>query len=202
MARREPTAEQKQRADERRERFRGLADAVARMTDDERAALVARVGAVVTVEGHALSPFNTCLVLNQLPTASMVGGFRQWKDHGRSVRKGEHGLMIWVPTADKPDGVPKRAGFIMGTVFDVTQTEPSADRGPAERTPDGACWKCRNPAGFFRNYGAGTPVYCDACEKEARERDRLRQHTPRFDERECGGAFDGFAVTSDADPGL
>ena len=51
--------------------------------------------------------------------------------------------------------------------------------------------------------GAGTPVYCDACEKEERDRDRLRQpKTPRFDEGECGGAFDGFAVTSDAGPGL
>jgi len=107
---------------------------VARMTDDERAALVARVGAIVTCEGRALSAFNSCLVLTQLPTASMVGGFWQWKDKGRSVRKGAHGLMIWIPTkgkddADQPsgeetEGVPKRAGFIMGTVFDITQTEP------------------------------------------------------------------------------
>src|SRR5262245_46008722 len=96
-------------------------------------------------EGRAPSPFNTCLVLNQLLTASKVGGFRQWKDKGRSVKKGEHGLMIWVPTGkgEKTDDgetvpvpeteagadgeKPKRAGFIMGTVFDVSQTEPSRD---------------------------------------------------------------------------
>src|SRR5207248_3931450 len=111
-----PTAEQKAKAAERRERFRQLAARVAALTDDERAALVAKVGAVVTVEGRALSVHNSCLVLNQLPTASMVGGFRQWKDHGRSVKKGEHGLCIWIPTkgrddADQPtdeetDGVP------------------------------------------------------------------------------------------------
>lgn len=29
--------------------------------------------------------------------------------------------------------------------------------------PDGQCWDCTSPQGFFRNYGAGTPVYCDAC---------------------------------------
>ncbi len=71
----------------------------------------------------------------------MVGGFRQWKDKGRSVRKGEHGLMIWVPTGKgekAEDGAPvpaaeagaekeKRAGFIMGTVFDVTQTDSDAN---------------------------------------------------------------------------
>src|SRR5262245_12827130 len=129
MARRQPTAEQRQRAAERRERFRALAAQVAAMTDDERAALVMKVGAVVTCEGRALSVHNTCLVLNQLPTASMVGGFRQWKDHGRSVKKGEHGLMIWVPTGKgekgeegpPPEGegtedAPKRAGFIAGYV--------------------------------------------------------------------------------------
>lgn len=29
--------------------------------------------------------------------------------------------------------------------------------------PDGQCWECQSPQGFFRNYGAATPVYCDAC---------------------------------------
>ena len=60
---------------ERRGRFRVLAKRVGEMTDDERAALVAKVGAIVTCEGRALSVHNTCLVLNQLPTASMIGGF-------------------------------------------------------------------------------------------------------------------------------
>jgi hypothetical protein len=138
MARRTPTPEQKQKAAERRERFRALAAQVAEMSEDEGAALVMKVGAIVTCEGRALSPFNSCLVLTQLPTACMVGGFRQWKDKGRSVRKGEHGLMIWIPTgkgekgeqAAPPregegiDDAPKRAGFIMGTVFDMSQTEP------------------------------------------------------------------------------
>ena len=29
--------------------------------------------------------------------------------------------------------------------------------------PDGACWRCQSPQGFFRPQGAATPVYCDAC---------------------------------------
>jgi hypothetical protein len=32
--------------------------------------------------------------------------------------------------------------------------------------PDGACWRCQAPNGFFRPQGAATPVYCDACYKE------------------------------------
>lgn len=137
--RRQPTPEQKEAAAERRERFKALAARVAAMSEDERATLVMKLGAIVTCEGHALSPFNSCLVLTQCPSASMVGGFHQWRTKGRKVKKGEHGLMIWIPTArkDKADDaapVPeaeagakkeKRAGFIMGTVFDVTQTEPA-----------------------------------------------------------------------------
>src|SRR5215211_7782109 len=151
MRRHQPTAEQKAAAAERRARFTELAKQVAEMSDVERAALVAHVGAVVTCEGRALSVHNSCLVLTQFPTASMVGGFRQWKAHGRSVRKGEHGLMIWVPTARTTDAEPtategqpatadapaegeaKRAGFVMGTVFDISQTEPTSDRGAIDR---------------------------------------------------------------------
>jgi hypothetical protein len=139
MARRQPTAEQKQKAAERRERFTVLAKQVAAMGEDERAALVMRMGAIATVEGRALSVFNSVLVLTQLSGASLVGCFLQWKAHGRSVRKGAVGLMIWIPTKGKADGPkagddvqaepgsdgPKRAGFIMGTVFDVSQTEES-----------------------------------------------------------------------------
>jgi hypothetical protein len=142
MARRhQPTAEQKAAAAARRQRFTELAKRVADMSDEQRAALVMKVGAIVNCEGRALSVHNSCLLLTQLPTASMVGGFRQWKAHGRSVKKGEHGLMIWVPTSRKEDADPtasesqttasageaegdvKRSGFVMGTVFDISQTE-------------------------------------------------------------------------------
>ncbi|MBP3959533.1 hypothetical protein J8F10_30175 [Gemmata sp. G18] len=137
--RRHPSAEQKAAATERRARFTELANRIAALTDDERAALVARVGAIVTCEGRALSTHNSCLVFAQLPTASMVGGFRQWLAHGRRIQRGERGLMIWVPTSRKDATTPvvtesqpanegradggQRAGFVMGTVFDISQTE-------------------------------------------------------------------------------
>jgi hypothetical protein len=31
------------------------------------------------------------------------------------------------------------------------------------RKPDGACWRCQSPDGFFRPHGPATPVYCEAC---------------------------------------
>jgi hypothetical protein len=37
------------------------------------------------------------------------------------------------------------------------------DRAVGPRKPDGPCWKCKNPDGYFRPRGAATPVYCEAC---------------------------------------
>jgi len=39
------------------------------------------------------------------------------------------------------------------------------DRALNPGRPDGACWLCKAPEGFFRPQGAATPVYCDACHK-------------------------------------
>lgn len=139
--RRKPTPEQSAKAAERRDRFKALARTVAAMSEDQRAEIVARCGAVVTCEGRPLSFLNTCLILSQDARASVVGGFWQWKRAGRRVRKGESALSLWIPTAkgdagasepasadiEAPaDGEKKggRARFIIGTVFDVSQTEP------------------------------------------------------------------------------
>jgi hypothetical protein len=151
--RRQPTEAQRAAAAERRERFKAIAARVAAMSEDERSALVVKLGAIVTCEGHALSAFNSCLVRTQFPTASMVGGFHQWRAKGRKVRKGEHGLMIWIPTArgeKGEDAAPitdaqgdgdkaKRAGFVMGYVFDVSQTEPAVDGPDLYRPAADAC---------------------------------------------------------------
>lgn len=37
------------------------------------------------------------------------------------------------------------------------------DRKVNPNRPDGACWDCKDPNGFFRSYGAATPVLCDSC---------------------------------------
>jgi hypothetical protein len=136
MKRYKATPESMAKTLERRERFRQLVKTVSAMGEDERTALVMKCGAIVTCEGRALSPLNSVLILTQFPTASMVGGFLQWKEHGRSVKKGEHGLSIWVPTGGKSERAELKAiseskekpgGFIMGTVFDITQTEISKE---------------------------------------------------------------------------
>ncbi len=42
----------------------------------------------------------------------------------------------------------------------------------------------------------------DQATREQARRDTARSHPRLFNESDCGGAFDGFTVTSDADPGL
>jgi hypothetical protein len=133
--RKEPTEAQKQAAKERREKFRSIVKNLAKLSEEERKTLAARLPVIATCEGRVLSLHNQCLLALQCPTATLVGGFRQWKKQGRSVKKGEHGSMIWCPIEygkaddDTPqpsdvDGKEEKTGvrFIIGTVFDVGQT--------------------------------------------------------------------------------
>ena len=119
------TQEQKDKAAERRAKMRELARSVSAMTPDERNSLAARMP-VATIEGRTLSPFNCCFVTLQMSGATIVGGFRQWRTAGRAVRKGERGLSLWVPLkreTSEDNGEADDVRFMLGTVFDVSQTE-------------------------------------------------------------------------------
>jgi hypothetical protein len=153
------TEEQQRQAAERKARFRGLAKQIADLSDADRAKLATSMVGVVTIEGNGLSLKNCCLLAMQMPSATVVGGFRQWLRAGRAVRKGEHGATIFVPiytgsgsarrdadadpgeSADQ-DGEPAAGGdtrFITATVFDVSQTEDREDLSqPAEWSPSAA----------------------------------------------------------------
>ena len=114
---------------DRKTAMRALAREIGKMSQEQRSAMAARFPGIATIEGRSLSPFNTCLLATQSPSASVVGGFRQWIKAGRAVRKGEHGLCLWVPLMPRKAGDARaegetdtRPGFILGTVFDVSQT--------------------------------------------------------------------------------
>lgn len=90
---------------------------------------------------HDYSVNNCLLIAMQKPGATLVAGYRAWQDKfDRHVRKGEHGIRILCPVVvrarpaggspreeDEPgeEKAPEKrlAGFRMGTVFDVSQTE-------------------------------------------------------------------------------
>ena len=71
---------------------------------------------------------NVLLILAQRPDATRVAGFRSWRDHGRTVRKGERALWILAPMVragkgDDPETAPRLCGFKWVPVFDVAQTD-------------------------------------------------------------------------------
>ena len=123
----QPTTKQKEAATERRRVFQMLLQDLATLSVEQRLSISAGIS---TVEAHALSLTNACLVAFQCPKATIVGGFRQWIAAGRCVKKGEHGLSIWIPgsrkttetgtSSTRPDETPH---FFMGVVFDISQTE-------------------------------------------------------------------------------
>jgi len=129
--------EEKAATNARRQAFRQLAAKIAELSEEQRQEIVAGVGAVVTCEGHPLSFFNTCLLIHQRVNVSVVGGFQQWKRVGRHVKKGEHGLQIWIPIKGKEEETPsveavqadeeEKPTFIIGTVFDILQTDELQD---------------------------------------------------------------------------
>ncbi|MFF8387891.1 ArdC-like ssDNA-binding domain-containing protein [Streptomyces kanasensis] len=93
---------------------------------------------------------NMLLILAQCPHATQVRGFREWKEHGRSVRKGEKGLRIFAPmTVKKKDenGAPvldengqekKRTIFKTVAVFDISQTDPVGEEVTPEESTEPA----------------------------------------------------------------
>jgi hypothetical protein len=136
MTKRALSPEQQAATKARRERFQELVNQLAKMDDQQRASFTAKMPAVITVEGHALSITNAILCVMQRANITVVGGFKQWRATGRAVRKGEHGLMIWFPKAKAGEAADdaQQVGtatdtrgevrFLVGYVFDVTQTEP------------------------------------------------------------------------------
>jgi hypothetical protein len=84
---------------------------------------------------HHYSWGNVLLISSQRPDATHVAGFHRWHDLGRSVKKGEKGIMILAPVVVKQkDAVPslepvrsedllRLAGFRTAYVFDLSQTE-------------------------------------------------------------------------------
>jgi hypothetical protein len=77
---------------------------------------------------HRYSAGNVLLILAQCPDATRVAGFRAWRSHDRTVRKGERAIWILAPMVrprsnDGSDDGQAVCGFKWVPVFDVSQTD-------------------------------------------------------------------------------
>lgn len=83
---------------------------------------------------HQYSIGNTLWLLFQNPRATRVASYKTWRDQlGYQVRRGENGLMVWVPAPfkvveeDPESGEEieiRRMRFRVGKVFDRSQVDP------------------------------------------------------------------------------
>ena len=55
---------------------------------------------------HTYSFNNVALIVAQRPEATRVAGYRAWQALGRQVRKGEKGMVIFVPHRTVPLSCP------------------------------------------------------------------------------------------------
>ena len=118
-----------EKKEEKKAKIKELRDKLKSLDDNTRAEML-KNGHIMTIEGKSLSDKNTLLLLFQGVRDSIVGGYQQWKQAGRQVKKGEHGLVIWFPSKFKKvneDGEESEGtNFFTGTVFSQSQTEELA----------------------------------------------------------------------------
>jgi len=95
-----------------------------KLTDKERIEITSKYG-LHSIEGHQYSPSNQCLIVFQGGGEfTTLGGFNQWKKAGRVVKKGEHGVIIFVNCNKKDGDEVVENYFITKSIFDISQTEP------------------------------------------------------------------------------
>jgi len=114
--------------EKKKERINQIRKTLASMSEDDRKKIIEDNGIVTTIEGHPLTPHNTCFLYAQTEKSiTVVGGFQQWKKAGRTVKKGEKSLLIFVPSQksndEKDSSADEDVFFFTANVFDITQTE-------------------------------------------------------------------------------
>lgn len=172
MPRRKTKTRKPRKPNPAKERAADLVRTIAAMTDEQREALAARLPTVVNPDGHALSFRNTALLIEQSgrEDLTIVAGFRQWKQHGRHVRKGEHAAgYIYVPMMLKKNGgaveidengeEKKDLRFRLAAVWDVSQTDETTADDPADDAgeqlePATVAGDAGEPAALAVSYGS------------------------------------------------
>jgi antirestriction protein ArdC len=119
------------RAKELRDQIGLGLDRLAQAVDTIRASEDFRRFLDVQAKFHRYSWHNSMLIATQRPGATRVAGFQKWKELGRHVCRGEHGIRILAPcpfkkTVTDDDGTEHKLDgiyFKVVCVFDIGQTD-------------------------------------------------------------------------------
>ena len=109
--------------------------------DEAQRAEIANEMNVINPEGHVLTEKNCAFLAFQSQIKfSVVAGFKQWLEHGRCVKKGQHGNFIFIPAMTKVKKVENGKEtvseeldkFLLARVFDISQTFEMKDKEQKE----------------------------------------------------------------------
>jgi antirestriction protein ArdC len=113
----------------RKEKTKILVQKLNALSEEDKAKLSSYL--IRSITGKPYSQRNQMLIAwqagmdNLSPT--ICGGFKQWLEHGRAVKKGEHGAYILYPVGnlkeDDPEEEAEPTHFFSAVVFDISQTE-------------------------------------------------------------------------------
>jgi len=105
-----------------------LKEGVANLTNSDRW----KEYLMVQARFHKYSAGNVMLIMAQRPDATRVAGFTKWRELGRYVKKGEHGIAIFAPVTYKVKATDaedtnveftRLVGFKVVYTFDISQTD-------------------------------------------------------------------------------
>lgn len=138
------TTEQIKAKEARKEQLNNYSKTIKEMSQEQKEAIASNYP-IVTVEGHCLSLYNNCFLMQQyqdraamyddLTIPTIVGGYRQWQEQGRQVTKGSKAFSIFIPSQkiskdESGNNKTNEAGenlqeirFLTANVFDISQTE-------------------------------------------------------------------------------
>ncbi|MCB0744598.1 MAG: hypothetical protein KDC52_10615 [Ignavibacteriae bacterium] len=108
----------------RKERTKILVKQLDNLTEEEKS--IYFMQEIRSIEsGKVYSQRNQKLISLQLSKATICGGFKQWQNQGRKVKKGEHGALILFPVGIDKDANDddEPTNFFSAVVFDISQTE-------------------------------------------------------------------------------
>jgi hypothetical protein len=135
-----PPADRPRSREEKHERIQQMtAEALGQLSDALDAGRSETLKAYLTTMAkfHTYSFGNQMLIAWQRPDATHVAGFHAWKKLGRTVNKGEHGIMILAPITRKvgtaeehhadgtteTEGIRRLVNVKPVYVFDINQTQ-------------------------------------------------------------------------------